>query len=59
MKKEDIMHEKKVNSVDEHHVKSVRIQSFSGPYFPAFELNMRKQGPEKLQIRILFTQWKR
>ena len=30
-------------------VKSVRIRSFSGPYFPAF-------GLEKLRIRTLFTQ---
>ena len=30
-------------------VKSVRIWSFSGPYFPTF-------GPEKLRIQILFTQ---
>ena len=33
-------------------VKSFRIWSFSGPYFPTF-------GPEKLRIRALFTQWKR
>ena len=33
----------------EHCVKSVCIQSFSGPYFPAF-------GQEKLRTRILFTQ---
>ena len=32
-----------------HCVKSVRIWSFSGPYFPAFR-------PEKLQIRTLFRQ---
>ena len=30
--------------------KSTLIRSFSGPHFPAF-------GPEKLQIRTLFTQW--
>ena len=47
----------------EHCVKSVRIRSFSGPYFPAFGLNTEryqvflcihpnagKYGPEKLQI---------
>ena len=46
-----------------HCVKSVRIGSYSGPYFPAFGLNLSvfspntgKYGPEKLQIRILFTQ---
>ena len=32
-----------------HCVKSVRIRSFSGPYFPVF-------GPEQLRIRTLFTQ---
>ena len=32
-----------------HCVKSARIRSFSGPYFPAF-------GQEKLRIRTLFTQ---
>ena len=46
-------------------VKSVRIRSFSGPYFPAFELNSpylsvlipntQKYGPEKLQIRTPLT----
>ena len=47
-----------------HCEKSIRIRSFSGPYFPAFELNMernlfrfspnaRKCGPEKLQIWTL------
>ena len=48
---------------------SVRIRSFSGPYFPAFGLtierysvslqiqsNAGKYRPEKLQIRALFTQ---
>ena len=49
-----------------HCVKSVPIQSFSGPCFPAFELNTEylsvfgpnvgKQVPEKLRIRTLFTQ---
>ena len=34
----------------DHCVKSVRIRSFSGLYFPAF-------GPEKLWIQTLFTQW--
>ena len=28
-------------------MKSVQIQSFSGPYFPVFGLNKRKYGPEK------------
>ena len=28
-------------------MKSVRIQSFFGPYFPVFGLNMGKYGPEK------------
>ena len=27
-----------------HCVKSVRIQSFSGPYFPTFELNTERYG---------------
>ena len=38
--------------------KSVRIRSFSGPYFPAFVFgqNLGKHRPEKLQIRTLFTQ---
>ena len=39
-----------------HCVKSTRIRSFSGLYFPAFGLNTRKYGPEKLRIRTLFTQ---
>ena len=49
-----------------HYVKTVRIWSFSGPYFSAFGLNMKRYGvfspnagkyrSEKLQIRILFTQ---
>ena len=50
-----------------HHVKSVRIRNFSGPYFPAFGLNTKrysvfsvsspnagKYGPTKL--RTLFPQ---
>ena len=48
-------------------VKSARIRSFSGPYFPAFGLNTekygdtfspstRKYGPENLRIPTLFTQ---
>ena len=47
-----------------HYVKSVRIQSFSGPwirrdaeYLSVFSLNAGKYGPEKLQIQTLFTQW--
>ena len=30
-----------------HSVKSVKIRSFSGPYFPVFGLNTEKYGPEK------------
>ena len=47
-------------------LKSVRTRSFSGPYFLAFGLNTPylsvfspnagKYGPEKFQIRTLFTQ---
>ena len=47
-----------------HYVKSVRIQCFSGlwirrdaKYLSVFSLNAGKYGPEKLQIRTLFTQW--
>ena len=40
-----------------HCVKSVRIQSFSGLYFPALVLNMGTYGLEKLRIRTLFTQF--
>ena len=29
-----------------HCVKSVRICSYSGPYFPVFSLNTGKYGPE-------------
>ena len=48
-----------------HCAKSAHIRSFSGPYFSAFRLNTErygeitnagKYGPEKLQIRTLFTQ---
>ena len=51
-------------------IKSVRIRSFSGPYFLLFGLNTEspnlsvfspneeKHGPEKLRIRTLFTQCK-
>ena len=53
-----------------HCVKSVRIWSFSGPYFAAhsdwiwrdteylsvFNPNVGKYRPEKLRLRILFTQ---
>ena len=35
-------------------MKSARIRSFSGLYFPA---NTGKYGPEKLRIRTLFVQW--
>ena len=50
-------------------MKSVRIQSFSGPYFPTFGLNTKRYsvsliysecgiiyGPESLRIRTLFPQ---
>ena len=37
-------------------LKSVCIQIFPGPYFPTFELNTGKHGPEKLRIRTLSTQ---
>ena len=30
----------------EHYVKSVRIRSFSGPYFPAFGLNTDQKNAE-------------
>ena len=50
-----------------HCVKSVRIRSFSCPYFPIFELNTEryfvfssnagKYGPEKPRIWTHFTQW--
>ena len=47
---------------NKHFVKSARIRSFSGPYFPSnlsvFSPNAGKYGPEKLRIRTLFTQWK-
>ena len=59
----------KVILTNVHSVKSVRIRSFSGPYFPTFRLNMEryeyltvfntntgKSGPEKLQVRTRFTQ---
>ena len=52
-----------------HCVKRVRIRSYSGPHFPAFELNTERYGvfspnagkcrPEWLRIRALFTQWPR
>ena len=29
-------------------MESIRIRSFSSPYFPAFELNTGKYGPEKI-----------
>ena len=41
------------NQLNEHCLKSVRICSFSGPYFPVFSPNAGKYGPEKLRIRIL------
>ena len=41
-------------SDDFHCLRSGRIRSVSGPYFPAFGLNTRKYGPEKLRIWTLF-----
>ena len=35
-----------------HCMKSVRIRSFSSPYFPAFGINTERYG-----VRTLFTQW--
>ena len=32
------------NIIISHCVKSVRIRSYSGPHFPAFELNMERHG---------------
>ena len=29
-------------------ISAIRTRSFSGPYFPAFGLNVEKYGPEKL-----------
>ena len=43
-------------STDQYCFKSVRIRSFSGPYFPVFSPNAGKYGPKKLRIRKLFTQ---
>ena len=39
-----------------HCVKSIRIRSFSGPYFLVFSPNARKYGTKKLRIRTIFTQ---
>ena len=35
---------KKLNILQLHYVKSVRIRSFSGPYFSAFGLNTERYG---------------
>ena len=35
-----------------HCVKSIRIRSFSGPYFSAFGLNTGKYGPENSALCI-------
>ena len=43
-------------STDQYCFKSVRIRSFSGPYFPVFSPNAGKYGPKNLRIRTLFTQ---
>ena len=48
-----LWHSKKILHV-EHFAKSIRIWSFSGPYFPVFSLNAGKYGPEKLRIRTLW-----
>ena len=47
-----------ISQIAQHYVKSVHIQSFSGPYFPVFGLNTEGYGPEKLLIRKLFTRCK-
>ena len=39
-----------------HCVKSVQIRSFSGPYFPVFEVNTGKYGQENLRIWKLLAQ---
>ena len=46
-----------VKVLKEHCVKSVRIRSFFGPYFPALGLNTNegKYEPEKIQTWILFA----
>ena len=51
-----ILASRRVVLLDLHCVKSVRIQSFSGPYFTVFSSNARKYGPEKLEMRTLFAQ---
>ena len=44
-------------SMGTHCVKSAQIWSFfCGPYFPVFELNTGKYGPEKPRIWRLFKQ---
>ena len=43
---EDNIKNVKSNMKEEHCVKSVRIRSYSGPYFPAFGLNTGKCEPE-------------
>ena len=40
---------KKTDWDEPHHVKSVRIRSYSGPYFPAFGLNTERY---RLSLRI-------
>ena len=35
-----------------HCVKSVRIRSYSGPYFPAFELNTNIQSKYEYSVRM-------
>ena len=39
--------------IERHCVKSIRIRSYSGPHFPAFELNTGKCGPEQLRKQTL------
>ena len=57
-----------MNKIAQNCVKSVRIRTFSSPNVPAFgpntpylsifNPNAGKYGPEKLRIRMLFTQCK-
>ena len=44
-----------INHQNTHCVKSVHIRSYSGPYFPAFGLNMERYG---VSLRIL-SEWRK
>ena len=48
-------------SYEIHCVKGVHIRSFSGPYFPAFELNTKRHGvilsPKNFE-NIIFEKWR-